>query len=136
MSTKAKGFQATIEAKSFSKDVQPGAFNLPKTSELPPVKPTPTMSKEASNISMFSSSRKVNISVTSNPQGAAVYLDNTFVGNAPLSQQMPLGIYLVRCVLDGYVDTHTSVGVTEAGAEAGVLGAGAVCNMKPLISQG
>ena len=132
----AKVFKAILEVKSFSTNVQPDAFNLPIPSELPPVKSTLTISKEASNISMFSSSRKVNITITSNPPGAAVYLYDTFVGNAPLSQQMPLGIHMVRCVLDSYADTYTSVGITKAGAEARVLGAGAVCNMKPLISQG
>ena len=45
---------------------------------------------------------------------------------------MPTGIYLVRCVLDGYADSYTSVGVTEAGTEYGVSGAGVVCNMKSL----
>lgn len=85
--------------------------------------------KKISNISA-SSLRKVNITVTSNPLGADVYLDDKFVGKAPFTKQMPTGIYLVRCVLDGYADSYTSVGVTEAGADAGVIGAGATCQMR------
>ena len=132
----AKLFKAILEAKSFSTNVQPDVFNLPIISTQSNIETTQTKNREALNISQSLMSSKVNVTVTSNPSGAAVYVDGYFAGNAPFSQQMPLGIHLVRCVLDGYADTYTSVGITEAGFKAGGVGIGAVCNMKPLISQG
>ena len=124
----AKLFQAIFEAKSFSANVQPDAFNLPalvtkdekapKTKEVPALPPKPK------------SGRNTTLTIISNPSGASVFLDDSYFGIAPITVQAPLGIHLVKCTLEGYYDAYTQVGVTEEGADAGVSGAEATCNMK------
>ena len=124
----AKLFQAIFEAKSYSTNAPSDAFILPaivtkdekapKTKEAPALPPKPK------------SGRNTALTIISNPSGASVYLDDSFIGIAPISVQAPLGIHLVKCTLEGYVDAYTSVGVTEEGADAGVAGAEATCNMK------
>jgi PEGA domain len=62
---------------------------------------------------------KGKILVSSTPEGAEVYVDDAFVGNAPATLQLASGKHIVRVALEGYKDWAKEVSVF-AGSEVGL----------------
>lgn len=65
---------------------------------------------------------KGKILVSSTPDGAEVYVDDAFVGNAPATLQLPSGKHIVRVAQEGYKDWAKEVSVF-AGSEVGLKAA-------------
>jgi hypothetical protein len=67
----------------------------------------PSMTKVSENTSSAStgsapSSTKGKVTVSSVPDGADVYVDDSFVGNAPATLKLPAGKHTVKVTQDGY----------------------------------
>jgi hypothetical protein len=62
---------------------------------------------------------KGKILVSSTPDGAEVYVDDAFVGNAPATLQLSSGKHIVRVAQEGYKDWAKEVSVL-AGSEVGL----------------
>jgi hypothetical protein len=67
----------------------------------------PTMTKVSENTSSAGtvnaiSSTKGKVTVSSVPDGADVYVDDSFVGNAPATLKLPAGKHTVKVTQDGY----------------------------------
>jgi PEGA domain len=61
-----------------------------------------TVSQTSATAASISSSSKGKIAVNSVPDGADVYVDDSFVGNAPASLTLPAGKHTVKVSQDGY----------------------------------
>jgi hypothetical protein len=56
------------------------------------------------------------VDIKSNPDGAEIYVDGKFVGNAPSKLRIPAGDHLLRASMSGYTDWQKTITITSAGA--------------------
>ncbi len=54
------------------------------------------------------------LNITTDPEGAKVYIDNAFVGNSPVNQPVEYGNHTITIKLDGYVDISYPVTVNSS----------------------
>lgn len=123
-------------------------FPSPTPASLPtayPVTPLPTL-KPQMKITPYATpytaptavppklSGKAKLIITSVPDGATIYVNNTLVGKAPLTYQVEEGSHQIRCVLEGYDNYYYGAAVSDAGAKSGII-VKVVCRM-PSSSSG
>lgn len=107
---------------------------LPPT-PLPTLKPqTKTMPYTVPTAVPQKLSGKAKLVITSVPDGATIYVNNTLVGKAPLTYQVEEGSHQIRCVLEGYDNYYYGAAISDAGAKSGII-VKVVCRM-PLSSSG
>ena len=58
------------------------------------------------------------LSVSTDPPGAVVWIDNVRAGQAPVARQVDIGLHSVRAELDGYVSQTVKVSADEGGSSA------------------
>lgn len=58
------------------------------------------------------------VKVTTNPGGAKVYIDGTFVGQSPQNKEMPLGKHKVEVKMDGYISETRELNIANEGDNA------------------
>jgi hypothetical protein len=56
------------------------------------------------------------VDIKSNPDGAEIYVDGKFVGNAPSKLRFPAGDHVLRASMSGYTDWQKTLTLTPAGA--------------------
>jgi hypothetical protein len=57
------------------------------------------------------------VAVTSNPDGGEIYVDDSFIGNAPTTLKLTPGKHKIRVSLSGYKDWTRDV-TAQSGSEA------------------
>jgi serine/threonine-protein kinase len=55
------------------------------------------------------------VSISSDPSNASIYLNNTFKGKTPMRYELPLGVYDIRLTLDEHYETEAQIDVGESG---------------------
>jgi hypothetical protein len=86
-----------------------------------PAVPAPASADHPSAPSAASASEELaKISVSSTPDGADIYADGAFVGNAPATLKLTPGKHTVKVTMAGFKDWERDV-TTEAGSEARLL---------------
>lgn len=78
-------------------------------------------------------SGKAKLAITSVPDGAMIYVNNTLVGKAPLTYQVEEGSQQIHCVLEGYDNYYYGVAISDSGAKSGII-VKVVCRMQPSSS--
>jgi hypothetical protein len=82
----------------------------------------PSMTQPTMVQTSAADSTKGKINVNSTPDGADIYIDNNFVGNAPASLSLTPGQHSVKVSEDGYKDWQKDLSVT-AGSEVNLKAA-------------
>ncbi len=78
---------------------QVGTINTPEPKAIPP---EPTLTKPAETTATSVADDKGSVKVSSVPDGAEVYVDDAFVGNAPATLHLPGGKHTVKVSQSGY----------------------------------
>ncbi len=78
---------------------QVGTINTPEPKAVPP---EPTLTKPAEAPTAALADDKGSVKVSSVPDGAEVYVDDAFVGNAPATLHLPGGKHTVKVSQSGY----------------------------------
>ena len=71
-------------------------------------------------VSTSASEEAATISVASTPDGAEIYADGTFIGNAPANLRLSAGKHTIRVTQPDYKDWSREIGV-QAGSDARVI---------------
>ena len=76
-----------------------GTINTPEPKAVPP---EPTLTKPAETTATSVADDKGSVKVSSVPDGAEIYVDDAFVGNAPATLHLPGGKHTVKVSQSGY----------------------------------
>ncbi|HTC94286.1 MAG TPA: PEGA domain-containing protein [Terriglobales bacterium] len=78
---------------------QVGAISTPPPKEVPA---EPALTKPTASAAAVATDDKGSVTVKSDPDGAEVYVDDAFVGNAPATLRLPNGKHTVKVSQTGY----------------------------------
>jgi hypothetical protein len=101
----------TVAAMEVKKDV---ALPKPVAQTAPTPSTTEPSTARGASVSTAPQENTGTVSVTSEPNGVAIYVDNSFVGTAPVTLKLKPGKYSIRGFIGGYQNWFQMVGV-EAG---------------------
>ncbi len=69
------------------------------------------------------------LNVVTNPGGAKVYVDGTFLGQSPQNKELPLGSHKVEIKMDGYISESRDINIANEGDTARCQ-----VNLTPVVS--
>lgn len=95
----------------------PAGVAVQSVKEAEEAKQNPTAASSTASPTTTAQETTASVSVTSNPDGADIYADDSFVGNAPATLKLKPGKHTVRVALKGFKDWSREITV-QAGSEA------------------
>ena len=70
------------------------------------------------------------MSIDSDPEGASIYVDGSFIGTTPLSYNVPLGNHTLLAKKNEYIESSKSVSIAAEGDQESVY-----FDLMPVVSK-